>query len=98
MDERAQQDAQRIRVQSAELISQVKLALAAVAEKYRAAHKRVAAEREAAARRAEELLGRVDQVVLTLDEVMVGELSSGQPDAPERPKMSDAAELLKGEG
>lgn len=97
VDERAQQDAQRIRVQSAELISQVKRELAAVTDRYRAAQQRAANEMADAAERAAALLGRVDQVVETLDEVMVGELSGGQEDAPPRPTMTDTIELIKGD-
>lgn len=97
VDERAQQDAQRIRMQSAELISQVKHRLADVAGRYHAAQQRAAGEMADAGKRAEAVLGGINAVVETLDEVMVGELSSGQEDAPDRPTMSDAAALLKGE-
>lgn len=96
VEEKAEQNAQNIRMQSAELINQMKALLTGATEKYRAAHQHFVSEAADAKRCTETALGNIDVVLESLDEVMVGELSRGQENASERPSLAEVSDLLKG--
>lgn len=95
IEERAQYDAKRVRVQSAEVVTALKREIALVCECYRNSTKQVKQVFEENERRAGEAQAKLELVVSTLDEVVVGELSTDQPDAPERPKMQQILEMLQ---
>lgn len=96
IEERAQFESRRVRVQSAEVVGALRRELQAVCASYQTAAAQ--AERTAAdnKRRADELEAKLELVVSTLDEVVVGELQSDAPDAPERPRMQQILDMLRG--
>lgn len=95
IEERAQFDAKRVRVQSAEVITALKKELLTVCDAYRSAAAHAEQVAEENARRTTGMQTMLDGVIQTLDEVVVGELSPEQADGTERPTLQRILDSLK---
>lgn len=96
VEERAQYDAKRVRMQSAEVVTALKREIEAVCEQYRSGAEKARHLSEENNRRAEEAQAKIELVISTLDEVVVGELAADKPEGAERPKMQQILEMLTG--
>lgn len=96
MEERARFDAKRIRVQSAEIVGALKKELETVCEEYRLAMTQAQRTCDENTKRASALQEKLAGVLSSLDEVIVGELAVGQAEAPERLRMQQLLESLRG--
>ncbi len=95
IEERAQFDAKRVRMQSAEVIAALKKELLTVCDAYRAAAAQASRTAEENARRANGAQATLDSVLRTLDEVVVGALEPEQGETADRPTLQRILDSLK---
>lgn len=96
LEARAEFDARRVRMQSAEVVSALKKQLADVADEYRTAAATAKRTAEANERRAAEAQQKLDEVLTSLDAVVVGELATNEPEGQERPRVQRVLDILCG--